>query len=74
MRHAACVEYPGVSFFPEHGDSAEPARVICRSCRVRGECLDLALDAGIRHGVWGGMSETERRAERARRRTATEVA
>ncbi len=42
------------------------AKQICRGCSVRGECLDYALAADERYGVWGGLSAEER--ERLRRR------
>ena len=38
------------------------AKSICRSCPVRYECLADALDNRIEFGVWGGMTERERRA------------
>jgi WhiB family transcriptional regulator, redox-sensing transcriptional regulator len=38
------------------------AKRICRSCPVRHECLADALDNRIEFGVWGGMTERERRA------------
>lgn len=41
---------------------AEEAKRICGNCVVRGECLDWAMSTGQEHGVWGGTSETERRA------------
>ena len=37
------------------------AKSICAGCHVRRACLDHALAEGERHGVWGGLSETERR-------------
>lgn len=37
------------------------AKRICRSCPVRMECLAYAMDAPVDHGVWGGMTERERR-------------
>ncbi|MCL1839365.1 MAG: WhiB family transcriptional regulator [Propionibacteriaceae bacterium] len=44
-------------------DSAEQkkARVICYGCLVRNQCLAEALDNHIKFGVWGGMTERERR-------------
>jgi WhiB family redox-sensing transcriptional regulator len=48
-------------FFPGRGESAEPARQICASCPVRQPCLDYALSHGITHGIWGGLTERDRR-------------
>lgn len=47
-------------FFPEKGGSTAAAKSVCRGCLVRAECLMYALDHGER-GIWGGMSERERR-------------
>ena len=44
----------------------EEAKKVCRRCEVREECLRWALEAGQDHGVWGGMSEDERRAMKRR--------
>lgn len=57
-------------FFPERGSSSEPAKAVCRGCEVRSECLSLALESNERFGVWGGMSERERRRVRSARRNA----
>jgi WhiB family redox-sensing transcriptional regulator len=54
-------------FFPGRGEPAEPARRICASCPVRQPCLDYALSHGIVHGIWGGLTERDRRALRTRR-------
>ncbi len=43
------------------------AKRICRSCPVRMECLADALDNRVEFGVWGGMTERERRALLRRR-------
>ncbi|MEJ3655652.1 WhiB family transcriptional regulator [Actinomycetes bacterium KLBMP 9759] len=43
------------------------ARQFCRPCHVRTECLAYALDERIEFGVWGGMTERERRALLRRR-------
>jgi WhiB family redox-sensing transcriptional regulator len=44
------------------GARQREARVFCRACAVRTECLAHALDHRIEFGVWGGMTERERRA------------
>jgi WhiB family transcriptional regulator, redox-sensing transcriptional regulator len=44
------------------------AKRVCARCPVQSECLRWAIVTGMEHGVWGGMSEDERRA--LRRRTA----
>lgn len=49
------------------GAAQNRAKTICASCRVRPECLADALDNGIEFGVWGGMTERERRALLRRR-------
>ena len=64
---AACRGADLEVFFPGRGESAEPARQICALCPVRQPCLDYALSSGIVHGIWGGLSERERRALRSRR-------
>jgi WhiB family redox-sensing transcriptional regulator len=63
--YALCAEIDGDLFFPEKGGSTREAKRVCRSCEVRAECLDYALEHGdeawARHGIWGGMSERDRR-------------
>lgn len=49
------------TFFPEKGDSTREAKRICRTCPVRAECLEYALERDERFGIWGGWSEQERR-------------
>ncbi len=44
----------------------EEAKQVCRGCQVREECLRWALDSGEDSGVWGGLSEDERRALKRR--------
>ncbi len=44
------------------GARQREARQLCRGCPVRTECLAHALDQRIEFGVWGGMTERERRA------------
>jgi WhiB family redox-sensing transcriptional regulator len=48
-------------FFPGRGEPAGPARQICAGCPVRQPCLDYALSYGITHGIWGGLTERDRR-------------
>ena len=57
-------------FFPERGASTREAKEVCRGCVVREDCLEYALDNGEKFGIWGGMSERERR--RLRRARALE--
>jgi len=69
MDRALCAQTDPEVFFPEKGGSARQARIICRRCEVRQECLAHALAAGERYGIWGGLSERERirlQKERAR--------
>jgi WhiB family redox-sensing transcriptional regulator len=48
------------ALFPEAADQKR-ARLLCSGCPVRSECLAEALDNRIEWGVWGGMTERERR-------------
>ena len=59
-------------FFPERGASTREAKAVCKSCMVRPDCLEFALQNGEKFGIWGGMSERERR--RIRRQRALERA
>ena len=53
-------------FFPGRGETAGPARQVCAACPVRQPCLDYAITSRIAYGVWGGLTERERRALRSR--------
>jgi WhiB family redox-sensing transcriptional regulator len=53
------------------GAAQNRAKAVCTGCLVRTECLAYALDQRIEHGVWGGMTERERRALLRRRPTVT---
>ena len=71
-RHrAACRDEDPELFFPV-GDSGpaliqvEQAKAVCRRCSVIDNCLQWALGSGQDAGVWGGMSEEERRAVKRR--------
>jgi WhiB family redox-sensing transcriptional regulator len=54
-------------FFPERGASTREAREVCRGCVVRGDCLEYALANAEKFGIWGGLSERERRRLRRQR-------
>jgi WhiB family redox-sensing transcriptional regulator len=61
QERALCAETDPESFFPEKGGSTREAKRICSSCEVRRECLEYALANDERFGIWGGLSERERR-------------
>ena len=63
---AACRGADLEVFFPGRGESAEPARQVCAGCPVRQPCLDYAITNRIVHGIWGGLTERERRALQSR--------
>jgi WhiB family redox-sensing transcriptional regulator len=58
---ALCAETDPGAFYPDKGEPAKVAKDICRRCPVIAECLDYALRNGERYGVWGGLSERQRR-------------
>lgn len=61
-----CAQTDPEAFFPEKGGSTRDAKKICASCEVRVECLEYALKNDERFGIWGGLSERERRKLRKR--------
>jgi WhiB family redox-sensing transcriptional regulator len=58
---ALCASEDPDAFFPEKGGSVQAAKRVCLQCTVRVECLEYALTHDKRFGVWGGLSERERR-------------
>ena len=58
---ALCAQTDPEAFFPEKGGSTREAKRICVSCEVKQECLEYALMQDERFGIWGGLSERERR-------------
>lgn len=70
QQQAACKGQCAPVFFPPLHFEGKQARLsrerrakaICAGCEVRAECLDFALKTAEPHGVWGGLSELERRA------------
>lgn len=63
---ALCAQTDPEAFFPEKGGSTREAKRICESCEVTSECLEYALQNDERFGIWGGLSERERRKLRKR--------
>jgi len=61
QERALCAQTDPEAFFPEKGGSTREAKRICSGCEVRAECLDYALTHDERFGIWGGLSERERR-------------
>ena len=70
QEYANCLGVDPDLFFPERGASTREAKEVCRGCVVRDECLEYALHNSEKFGIWGGMSERERR--RIRRQRALE--
>lgn len=56
-------------FFPAQGENklVHEAKKVCAGCVVREECLEFALAADIKFGIFGGTSEKQRRQMRRRR-------
>lgn len=61
-------------FFPERGASTREAKEVCRNCVVQNDCLEYALANSEKFGIWGGMSERERRRIRRQRNKARQDA
>lgn len=59
--NAVCSQTDPESFFPEKGGSTREAKSVCARCTVAAECLTYALEHEERFGIWGGLSERERR-------------
>lgn len=70
QRSANCLGVDPDLFFPERGGSTREAKEVCRGCIVREDCLQYALDNSEKFGIWGGLSERERRRLRRRRNGA----
>lgn len=67
-RQANCAGVDPDLFYPERGGSKvlqaeqiRQAKAVCASCVVRAQCLASALEHQEAHGIWGGLSERERR-------------
>lgn len=58
---ALCAQVDPEIFFPDKGGSTREAKAVCRECQVRLQCLEYALANSDRFGIWGGVTERERR-------------
>jgi WhiB family transcriptional regulator, redox-sensing transcriptional regulator len=58
---AACRAADADLFFAPGGTQEYRAKAVCRACPVRFECLAYALRHRVEHGVWGGLTDRERR-------------
>ncbi|PXA75043.1 WhiB family transcriptional regulator [Auritidibacter sp. NML120779] len=72
---AACLDKDPELFFPVGNTGPallqiEEAKAICNQCPVTEQCLQWAISTGQDYGVWGGMSEDERRALKRRKARA----
>lgn len=68
QEEGACRGIPSEMFFPPVEHEAYEAKTICAGCPVRDRCLEFALVANERFGIWGGLTTQERRVLMARRR------
>lgn len=71
---AACVDADSEDFFPTlrrdsvtEMEATERALAVCAVCEIREQCLDYAMRHG-EHGIWGGLTEEQRRSAGATRR------
>ena len=65
--HANCRGADPDLFFPRRGASNRKAKAMCAACVVREQCLEFAISEGERFGLWGGLSERQRRKIRGER-------
>ena len=74
VHEGLCAQVGGDFHHPEKGDSVRDPKQVCAGCPVATTCLDYAINNRERFGVWGGLSERERRrvaAERAQQQSPT---
>jgi WhiB family redox-sensing transcriptional regulator len=71
---AACRSIPVELFFPLVDHESDDAKTICFQCAVREPCLEAAIEAGERFGVWGGLTPQERRSLVSKRRARARAA
>lgn len=61
VQQAICPTTDVEAFFPEKGGSPREAKRVCAECPVRIQCLQYALEHNEKHGIWGGLTDRERR-------------
>ena len=71
---AACRTIPVELFFPLIEQESDDAKTVCMACTVREPCLEFAIEAGERFGVWGGLTPQERRSVVSKRRARARAA
>ncbi|MBW3594913.1 MAG: WhiB family transcriptional regulator [Actinobacteria bacterium] len=64
---ALCAKFDPNLFFAPGAVEHKEAKRVCRECPVRMECLTYAMNTPVDHGIWGGMTERERRRHRRQR-------
>ncbi len=71
-----CAQTDPEAFFPEKANQTRLVKKVCSGCEVRAQCLDYALDNDEQFGIWGGLTELERRGikKRSLNETAGEAA
>lgn len=74
QEQAICAQTDPDAFFPEKGGTTREAKRVCAGCEVKDECLQHALDNDERYGVWGGLSERERRSVKRHAPATTKTA
>ena len=63
MDDAACQGRSDIDFFPEdnYNLTSRPAIELCRTCPVKDDCLEFAVENHIQYGIWGGLNYPQRR-------------
>jgi WhiB family redox-sensing transcriptional regulator len=69
-RKALCAEVDPEIFFPDKGERTAHVKQICKACIVKVECLEYSIQNNERFGVWGGLTEHDRRKVRARKKVS----
>ena len=65
-KEALCPEVDPVIFFPNKGERTVDAKNICKACNVKTQCLEYSLTNNERFGIWGGLTEFDRKKLRRR--------